>query len=87
MFVALATVILLAGETDSIIDSIGWLRSHPMLDPSRFFRANRQFIISKNAVRDVHLWFNGRLSVNLQIPVPERIIISKARVSLFKQWF
>lgn len=57
------------------------------LDPRRFFRANRQFLIAKDAIEDVHLWFNGRLSVNLKVPVPERIVISKAKVPEFKEWF
>lgn len=57
------------------------------LDPKRFFRANRQFLIAKDAIEDVHLWFNGRLTVNLKVPVPERIVISKAKVPEFKEWF
>lgn len=56
------------------------------LDPSLFFRANRQFIVSHKAVAEVAIWFGNRLSVVLSLPVPEKIIISKARVSLFKQW-
>lgn len=58
-----------------------------MLDPKRFFRANRQFLIAKDAIKDVRLWFNGRLTVNLKVPVPEKIIISKAKVPEFKEWF
>lgn len=57
------------------------------LDPKRFFRANRQFLIAKDAIEDIHLWFNGRLTVNLKVPVPERIVISKAKVPEFKEWF
>jgi two-component system LytT family response regulator len=57
------------------------------LDPDKFFRANRQFIIARSSVRDMSLWFGNKLSVNLQIPVPSKIIISKARVKEFKQWF
>jgi two-component system LytT family response regulator len=58
-----------------------------MLDPNTFFRANRQFIISRKAIKDIDLWFNNRLSLNLKIPVPEKILISKARISEFKNWF
>ena len=58
-----------------------------MLDPNTFFRANRQFIISRKAIKDIDLWFNNRLSVNLKIPAPEKILISKARISEFKNWF
>lgn len=51
-----------------------------------FFRANRQFIVSRRAVKDIAVWFGSRLALNLTIATPERIIISKARVPEFKQW-
>jgi len=57
-----------------------------LIDPKNFFRANRQFIISRKAVKDIDLWFGGRLSINLNIPVPEKILVSKARVREFKDW-
>ena len=58
-----------------------------MLDPKTFFRANRQYIISRQAIKDIDLWFNRRLSVNLKITVPEKILISKTRIPAFKTWF
>ena len=51
-----------------------------------FFRANRQFIIARKAVKDITVWFGSRLSLNLTVALPEKIIISKARVPEFKQW-
>jgi len=56
------------------------------LDESFFFRANRQYIISRKAIKDIDLWFGSRLSVNLTISVPERIIISKIKSPVFKKW-
>ena len=57
------------------------------LNPDLFFRINRQYLISRKAVQDIDLWFNGRLSVNLKVPVEEKILVSKVRVSEFKEWF
>ena len=57
------------------------------LDPQMFFRANRQFIISRDAVKDVSIWFGNKLAINLTMETPEKIIISKARVAEFKHWF
>ena len=51
-----------------------------------FFRANRQFIVSRQAVKDIVVWFGSRLALNLKVETPERIIISKARTPEFKQW-
>ncbi len=57
------------------------------LNPQDFFRANRQFIITRNAIKDIDLWFASRLSVNLKLESPEKILISKARITEFKKWF
>ena len=57
------------------------------LNPMRFFRVNRQYLIARKAIKDIDLWFNGRLSVNLIVPVPEKILISRVRVAEFKEWF
>lgn len=56
------------------------------LSGEEFFRANRQFIISRKAVQDISVWFGSRLSANLAIETPERVIIPKARVHDFKEW-
>lgn len=57
-----------------------------VLSVSDFFRANRQFIVSRKAVRDVSVWFGNRLALNLNQDTSERIIIPKARISEFKEW-
>lgn len=56
------------------------------LDPRQFFRANRQYIVARGAVKDVSLWFNGRLSVNLTVKTPERILVSRVHSREFKEW-
>ena len=58
-----------------------------MLNPEEFFRANRQFIVARNSIKEVDLYFNSRLSINLKVKVPEKILISKVRVTEFKDWF
>ncbi|MCR8556283.1 LytTR family DNA-binding domain-containing protein [Mucilaginibacter sp. BJC16-A38] len=56
------------------------------LDPTVFFRANRQFLINRKEITEVDFYFNGRLSVKIKPAPPESIIISKARVPEFKTW-
>ena len=51
-----------------------------------FFRANRQFIISRKAVKEMSVWFGSRLLVNLATETPEQIVIPKAKVRDFKTW-
>ncbi|MDL2319561.1 LytTR family DNA-binding domain-containing protein [Alistipes sp. OttesenSCG-928-B03] len=57
------------------------------LDPSEFFRVNRQYIVAHGSIKDLSVWFGGKLAVNLKVPVDERIIVSKARASEFKAWY
>lgn len=57
------------------------------LDPQLFFRANRQFIVARKAIKDISVWFGSKVSINLFVSAPEKIIVSKARVSEFKTWF
>lgn len=65
----------------------GTLEGHCGTLPSdHFFRANRQFIIARKAIKDMSVWFGSRLAINLCIDTPERIIVSKARTSEFKSW-
>lgn len=56
------------------------------LNPLQFFRANRQFIINRKSIIEVHFYFNGRLLLNIHPEPPEKILISKARVPEFKEW-
>ena len=55
--------------------------SHPYRTPSK-----DSFIISRDAVNDISVWFGSRLALNLSVSTPERIVISKARVPKFKKW-
>lgn len=57
-----------------------------LLPASDFFRANRQFIVARRAVKEIVVWFGSRLSLQLQVETPERIVVSKARVPEFKAW-
>lgn len=57
------------------------------LNPKNFFRANRQYIVAHESIKDVSMWFGNKISLNLTLPTEEKIIVSKARVAEFKNWF
>lgn len=56
------------------------------LNPHDFFRANKQFIVSRNSVSNITIWFDSRLLVSLEVDTPERIYVSKNKASEFKAW-
>jgi len=56
------------------------------LNPYDFYRANRQYIISRKAVKDLSTWFGSKIAVNLSVTTPERIIVSKLKIGEIKRW-
>jgi DNA-binding LytR/AlgR family response regulator len=58
-----------------------------ILDPALFFRINRTFIIRINAIKDVVVYSNSRLKINLTQDFDKEIIVSREKVSDFKEWF
>lgn len=57
------------------------------LDSTAFFRANRQFIISRKAIQIAEHYFNRRLLVKMSVETPEHVVISKIRTGDFLKWW
>lgn len=56
------------------------------LSGSYFFRANRQFLVCRKAIIDVSSFFSRKLSLNLNIPFSEKVIVSKGKAPQFLSW-
>ncbi len=56
------------------------------IDPSIFYRVNRQLIVNRNAIVNIKYYFNGKLIVNTNPKFEERIVVSKAKATDFKNW-
>lgn len=80
------TVTAVAGDNRNFVLDQTMEEVAEILDPDLFFRANRQYIVARAAIRNASLWFGNKLSVNLSVPTPERIVVSKARAREFKAW-
>ena len=57
-----------------------------LLDPSRYFRINRKFIVSLTAITDIVSYSNSRLRVKLQSNESDELIVSREKVQDFKKW-
>lgn len=57
-----------------------------MIDEHRFFRINRKYILSNQSIADIILYSNSRLKIKLKKPGEESIIVSRDKVSAFKEW-
>ncbi|MBX3240034.1 MAG: response regulator transcription factor [Chitinophagaceae bacterium] len=58
-----------------------------ILDPSRFYRANRQFIVNIAAIQGVQLHENQKLTLKLKPPVRLEADVSREKAPSFKKWF
>ncbi|MBO6031486.1 MAG: response regulator transcription factor, partial [Prevotella sp.] len=56
------------------------------LDPQRFMRVNRQFIISAAAVQKLSTFFLGKMRIHMTAAPDEEIIVSKDKVATVKRW-
>ena len=58
----------------------------PQLDPTDFIRANRQYIISFKAIKEIHPYFKGRVKLELSPESEHDIVISSDKTPEFKKW-
>jgi len=57
-----------------------------ILDPKTFFRINRQFIISINAIDEMFAYTKSRVLIKLKPPTKHETIVSTERSADFKIW-
>jgi len=57
-----------------------------MIDPTRFFRINRQFILHIDAIQQMHTWSKARVKIELNPPFPEEVVVSTEKSPMFKKW-
>ncbi|RDI05768.1 LytR/AlgR family response regulator transcription factor [Flavobacterium sp. AG291] len=56
------------------------------LDPSKFYRVSRKFIVSINAIKDIVVYTNSRLKIILPTYKEDEVIVSRERVNDFRNW-
>lgn len=56
------------------------------LDPRIFFRANRQYIVQRKAIKSLAVYINGKLIIDLEPKTEERVVVSKSKAPQLKKW-
>jgi DNA-binding LytR/AlgR family response regulator len=56
------------------------------LDPQNFFRVSRKFIIPMKGIKEIQLHSNSRLKVILPSYKEDEVIVSREKVTDFKNW-
>jgi DNA-binding LytR/AlgR family response regulator len=57
-----------------------------LLPEKQFYRLNRQHLINFNAVKEVEHYFARKLLVNPVIPMKDKLLVSKEKVTEFLNW-
>jgi two-component system LytT family response regulator len=57
-----------------------------MIDPTKFFRINRQYIIHIDAIQQMHAHSKARVRIDLLPAAHEEVIVSTEKSPLFKKW-
>ena len=73
-----------SGEAYCLSVTIQELESQ--LDPDKFFRLNRQYLVNIAALKKISPFFNSKLIVQLFHCSDRNIIVSKERAVPFKEW-
>ncbi len=58
----------------------------PMLDPEKYFRINRKYLVSIDACTNILAWTNSRLRLKIDGIDDSEIIVARERVQEFKSW-
>jgi two-component system LytT family response regulator len=66
---------------DKNLDSI-----YEQISLDDFFRINRQYIVSRKAIKEAVHYFNGRLKFKITPAPDDDLLVSKAKASDFKNW-
>jgi len=56
------------------------------LDPNEFFRVSRKFIVPLKAIKEISMYSNSRLKVILPTFKADEVIVSREKVTEFKNW-
>lgn len=52
----------------------------------QFFRANRQYLVNRKAVKDAARYLNRKILVHLTIAYPQQILVGKLKTSQLLEW-
>ena len=58
-----------------------------LLDPKKYYRANRQFIVHIDAIQSVKPYENSKLKIILQSPLKFEIDVSRDKAPEFRKWW
>ncbi|MEM8891713.1 MAG: LytTR family DNA-binding domain-containing protein [Bacteroidota bacterium] len=72
------------GEKYPLLKKLEYVES--VCDPQQFFRISRQMLVNRSAVLSFEPYFNRKIILQLKVRPEEKAIVSRLKVSPFKDW-
>ena len=72
------------GKTYDISYSLDQLE--PQLDPAKFFRISRKYIVNIEAIQEIITYSSSRLKLIIKGSDDESILVSRRKINEFKEW-
>ena len=72
------------GKKYPLFKKLEYLES--VCDPNQFFRINRQMLVNRAAILAFEPYFNRKIALQLSIKLPDQAVVSRLKVSTFKDW-
>lgn len=79
-------IFLITRQNDKYPVNLSLDKLEEVLDPSCFFRVNRQVIVHIDCIENIYSYFKGRLKLELTPLVDFEVIVSGYRSAAFKMW-
>ena len=57
-----------------------------LLNPEKFFRINRKYMITLKSITDVISYSNSRLKLKIKHQLEDDFLVAREKVKSFKQW-
>lgn len=77
-----------SGKEYSFDNSLDYLQK--IVDPDKFFRINRNYLVNINAISDILSYSSSRLQLRLNEKIPsineDYLVVSREKVNEFKKW-
>lgn len=73
-----------SGEKFPLLKKMEYIES--VCDPNQFYRVNRQMLVNRKSVVSFEPYFNRKIILELSIKLKDQVIVSRLKVSSFKEW-
>jgi len=57
-----------------------------LVNPEKFFRINRKYLVSIDSITDVHAYSNSRLKIKVKNQEEDDFLVAREKVKAFKDW-